>query len=136
MTDDEEFLRWFETTWREAEVALHDGASGARDDTWSARDPVTVYGAWMNATSSAEVQAVFRRLEESFSDARGEEVSLVAHGVGGDLAYTAHREHTRTSVDGEPRDYVLRVTQVYRREEGTWKVVHRHADYDPTETGS
>jgi ketosteroid isomerase-like protein len=23
---------------------------------------------------------------------------------------------------------VLRVTQVYRREDGVWKVVHRHAD--------
>jgi ketosteroid isomerase-like protein len=28
----------------------------------------------------------------------------------------------------KPRDYTLRVTQVYRREEGEWKVVHRHAD--------
>jgi ketosteroid isomerase-like protein len=59
-------------------------------------------------------------------------VTLVAHGVSGELAYMAHREHTRTSVDGEPREYTLRVTQVYRREDDAWKVVHRHADHDPT----
>jgi ketosteroid isomerase-like protein len=27
-----------------------------------------------------------------------------------------------------PRPWSLRVTQVYRREGGAWKVVHRHAD--------
>ena len=32
------------------------------------------------------------------------------------------------SVNGKPRDYTLRVTQVCRREEGEWKVAHRHAD--------
>jgi ketosteroid isomerase-like protein len=31
-------------------------------------------------------------------------------------------------VNGEPRAYTLRATQVHRREGGEWKVVHRHAD--------
>ena len=133
MTDHEEFLQWFETTWRDAEVALHDGKPGARDDTWSDREPITLFGAWMNATNAGEARAVFRRLEQAFAEARDERVALVAHGVSGDLAYTVHREHTTTSVLGEPREYVLRVTQVYRREDGTWKVVHRHADNDEAE---
>jgi ketosteroid isomerase-like protein len=55
--------------------------------------------------------------------------------VSGHLAYTVHRERTSVSVDGSPRDYVLRVTQVYRREAGTWKVVHRHADADQASPG-
>jgi ketosteroid isomerase-like protein len=37
-------------------------------------------------------------------------------------------EHTSASVDGEPRTYTLRATQVYRREAGEWRVAHRHAD--------
>ena len=49
----------------------------------------------------------------------------------GDLAYTVGYEHTQAIVDGEPRSYTLRVTQVYRREGGEWKVVHRHADEVP-----
>ena len=42
--------------------------------------------------------------------------------------YTAGLEHTSASVDGQPRTYTLRATQVYRREEGEWKVAHRHGD--------
>ena len=33
--------------------------------------------------------------------------------------------------DGQPLSYSLRATQVYRREEGEWKVAHRHADAVP-----
>ncbi|MFF2244373.1 hypothetical protein ACFVTM_09360 [Arthrobacter sp. NPDC058130] len=33
-----------------------------------------------------------------------------------------------TSVDGEPRTFTLRATQIYRREGGQWRVAHRHAD--------
>jgi len=70
-------------------------------------------------------------LAESFSEATSSDIELVAADVSGDLAYTVHREITSTSVNGQPRDYVLRVSQVYRREDGAWKVVHRHADEQP-----
>lgn len=135
MDDDQGFLEWFETTWHDAEMALHNGDAGPRDDTWSKQEPVTLFGAWMNATNADEARAVFRRLEQSFSDAVEGHVSLVAHGVSGDLAYTVHREHTTTTVNGEQREYVLRTTQVYRREDGTWKVVHRHADNEASVQG-
>ena len=46
----------------------------------------------------------------------------------GNKAYTAGLEHTSASVDGQPRSYTLRATQVYRREGGEWKVAHRHGD--------
>jgi ketosteroid isomerase-like protein len=41
---------------------------------------------------------------------------------------TAGLEHTSCSVNGEPRSYTLRATQVYRLEDGEWKVAHRHSD--------
>ena len=38
------------------------------------------------------------------------------------------------SVDGVPVEpYTLRATQVYRREDGDWKVVHRHGDQLPVD---
>ena len=40
-------------------------------------------------------------------------------------------ERTQASINGEPRQYVLRVTQAYRREDGDWKVAYRHADAAP-----
>ena len=47
-----------------------------------------------------------------------------------DLAYTVEIERYRPRVGGaaEQRDVSIRVTTVYRREDGEWKVVHRHAD--------
>jgi ketosteroid isomerase-like protein len=128
MDDDRAFLEWFRTTWKDAEDALHDGDAAPRFETWSDRPPVTLFGAGWNAQTPEEARAVFRHLGEGFSDIEECEVELVTHDVSGDFAYTVHREHTRTRLDGEPRDYTLRVTQVYRREEGVWKVVHRHGD--------
>jgi len=56
---------------------------------------------------------------------------VVAADVVGDLAYTAGYERTQASINGEPRQYVLRATQIYRREDGDWKVAHRHGDTVP-----
>lgn len=131
MGDREGFLDWFNTTWRAGEVALHNGDAGPRFRTWSEREPVTLFGAWLNAFSPDAARDVFTKLAGSFSHAASSEVDLIAADVSGDLAYTVHREITSTIVDGEPRDYVLRVTQVYRREDGDWKVVHRHGDSGP-----
>lgn len=133
MGEREDFLDWFNTKWRAAEDALHDGDAAPRFETWSQQAPVTLFGAWLNAYDPDASREVFRRLAESFADAVSSQIELIAAEVSGDLAYTAHREITSTSVDGEPREYVLRVTQVYRREAGTWKVVHRHGDTEPAD---
>jgi len=131
MGDRDDFLEWFNTTWKAAEVALHNGDAAPRFGTWSEREPVTVFGAWLNAFGPDAARDLFVTLAERFSQAASSEIDLVAADVSGDLAYTVHREITSTIVDGEPRDYVLRVTQVYRREDGDWKVVHRHGDSGP-----
>jgi ketosteroid isomerase-like protein len=78
---------------------------------------------------------VFRTIADAFSDAEEGGIELIAHGVNGDLAYTARRELTTTSVNGGLREYVLRTAQVYPREDGPWKVVHRHADHEDTVVG-
>lgn len=49
--------------------------------------------------------------------------------VGSDLATIYEVEHGTVSVVGGPvTAWVLRTTTTFRREEGAWKVVHRHAD--------
>jgi ketosteroid isomerase-like protein len=47
-----------------------------------------------------------------------------------DLAYTVELESYRTRVGGaqEKSPVAVRVTTVFRREDGVWKVAHRHAD--------
>ena len=71
---------------------------------------------------------MFTALARTFSDCTSYEFELLAYDVIGDMAYTAGLEHTSATVDGRPRSYTLRATQVYRRESDGWKVAHRHGD--------
>lgn len=128
MTDRDEFLTWVKTTLHEAELALHNGNAAPRRAVWSRREPVSILGAWRNASGQSELEELFSLLAASFSDCTSYAFELQAYDVVGDMAYTAGLEHTSASVDGTPRTYTLRATQVYRRENGEWKVAHRHAD--------
>ena len=131
MSDREDFLAWAESRLRDAEMALHNGDAAPRRAIWSRNEPVTVLGAWKSATGQKEVDDLFGRLQASFSDCTSYSYEIIAADVIGDMAYTVGYERTQASVSGEPRKYVLRATQVYRREDGEWKVVHRHADTVP-----
>ncbi len=128
MTDRDDFLVWVGTRLRDAEVALHNGDAAPRSALWSREEPVTVLGAWKAATGREQLDELFQQLGDSFSDCTSYTHEVVAVEVVGDMAYTVGYEHTSASVNGEPRTYSLRATQVYRREGGEWKVAHRHAD--------
>jgi hypothetical protein len=68
-------------------------------------------------------------LATRFSNLTDYRFELVAAGASGDLAYTLGYEHISFSMDGVPvAPWTLRVTHLYRREDGEWKIVHRHAD--------
>ena len=57
---------------------------------------------------------------------------MLASGVSGDLAYLIGFEHIANSVVGvSVAPYTLRVTHIFRREQGEWKIAHRHADHVP-----
>jgi ketosteroid isomerase-like protein len=128
MTEEERFPAWITTTLYDAEVALHDGDPGPRQELWSRNEPVSVLGAWRSGHGQREVNELFADLGRTFSGCTSFTFELQSYDVVGDLAYTAGLEHTAAAVDGEERTYTLRVTQVYRREGGAWRVAHRHAD--------
>ncbi len=118
----------------EAEEAIHNGDVEPRLALWSTRDPVTVLGAIRSVSGWDEVSRTFHWLASHFSDCTSYRFELVTAGVSGDLAYTVGYEHTSVSWDGVPLEpYTLRVTHVYRRENGEWKIVHRHADRVPVD---
>ena len=128
MSDRDDFVQWINTTLHDAEVALHNGDADPRRAIWSQVEPVSILGAFRNAYGPAEVEQIFRFLEDSFSDCTSYEFELQACDVIGDMAYTAGIERISFRRDGEPAGLTLRATQVYRREDGKWKVAHRHAD--------
>ena len=117
----------------DAEKALINGDPELRLAIWSTQDPVTVLGAMKDTIGAEEARQAFRWLATRFSNGTDFRLELVAAGASGDLAYTVGYEHTAFSMDGGPvTPITLRVTHVYRREGGEWKIVHRHADVPPT----
>jgi len=128
MSDADDFLAWVRSALYEAELAIHNGDAGPRRAIWSRSEPVSVLGAWRNAFGQQELDELFAGLAKQFSNCTSYRFELLAYDVVGDMAYTAGLEHTSASVDGQPRSYVLRATQVYRREDGEWRVAHRHGD--------
>ena len=114
---------------RQAETALHNGDAGPRMAMWSHDDSVTLFGGVMGGSGWAEIEPIFQRLGRVVL--RLPVLRQRGHRgpSSGDLAYTVAFEHTTASIHGgPPAAYVLRVTTVFHREDGEWKVVHRHAD--------
>jgi ketosteroid isomerase-like protein len=132
MSQHEEFIAWVDTVLRAAEVAVHNGDASQRRAIWSRNEPVTVLGAERNASGQAELDDLFAHLANSFSHCTHYEFELLAAEVLGDTAYTVGFEHTSASVNGVPHNYTVRATQVYRREDGEWRVAHRHGSAPPS----
>lgn len=82
------------------------------------------------AVGWVDVSATLDRAAANYRD--GETVGFhnLATVVASDLAYTVETESYRTRVGGAPEltPVAVRVTTAFRREEGVWKVTHRHAD--------
>ena len=51
--------------------------------------------------------------------------------TGGDLAFEVGTERGQGTMAGQTLTFDHRVTNVYRREAGGWKIVHHHADISP-----
>ena len=132
MAEVDDFLSSVLPTLHEAETAFHNGDAGPRMAIWSHDDPVTLFGALLTKNGWAELAPAFQFLASRFSNCESYDLEVIAAGVSGDLAYIVGNEHTTAAVGGAaPEPYALRVTTIFRREGGEWKVVHRHADPMP-----
>ncbi len=121
----------------EAETALHNGDAGPRSTIWSHTDPVTLFGAAVTKSGWGDIGPTLDWLASRFSNCESFEYEVIAADASDDLAYVVGIEHTTASIGGVPPvPYSLRVTTIFRREDGEWKVVHRHGDpYDTSADG-
>ena len=77
-----------------------------------------------------QVAQAIERAASNFRDGELVSVETVAKYVTPELAYSVWVERVKAKIGGR-EDIVpsaLRVTMIFRAEEGAWKVVHRHAD--------
>ena len=135
MSELDDFRSDFLARQTAAEEAILHGDPEPRMKLWTRNDPVTVYGAaGVNRSGWDEVSDVFRWIAGRFSNVSEFSYDVEVADVSGDMAYTIGFERFTGSIDGRPVDsHTVRVTHVYRREDGDWKIVHRHGDNAPTE---
>ena len=133
MSETEDFEHGFLPRFIDAQRAFHDGDPKPNQALWSTTDPVTLFAARGLVSRGTEpVTKTFEDVASTFSDVRDFEWESLASGVFGDFAYTAAAERYTNSRDGGPPEATeLRATHVYRRQDGQWRAVHRHADRRP-----
>jgi ketosteroid isomerase-like protein len=101
-------------------------------DNASKRDDVTVMGAWGDYEKGwQQADPRYNWAAARFQDSSARvSVEYISAGVSGDLAYTIAIERSAVRLVGmnEPKPMALRVTHLFRKENGEWKMIHRHAD--------
>jgi ketosteroid isomerase-like protein len=98
---------------------------------YSRRDDVTLANPFgPTARGWSEVSATLDRAAEHYADGEVVGFENVSTVLTSELAYTVEVESYRARVGGaeELASVAIRVTTIFRRENGVWKVAHRHAD--------
>jgi ketosteroid isomerase-like protein len=77
-----------------------------------------------------QVAATMERAASNIRDGEITGFETVAKHVTPELAYVVWVEHNMGKIGGREdiAPFDLRVTMIFRPEDGTWKIVHRHAD--------
>ena len=135
MDEREAFRAQISQVQHDAEAALVRGDVAPRLQMWSHNDPVSLFAAVGPSKSGwDDLSQMFPRVAQRLSDGRDVSYEMFAYDVSGDMAWTAGFVRFTGSIDGAPpARYVLRITHIYRREKGEWKVVHEHSNFEPAD---
>lgn len=77
-----------------------------------------------------DVAATMERAAKSYKEGEAAGFERISDHATADLAYIVDIERYRSKIAGAEdfASFTLRVTTIFRREDGDWRVVHRHAD--------
>ncbi len=122
--------------WYAAMSDFARGDSGPAKALLSHRDDVLLANPFGPAVRGLEKVAKAADYAASrFSEGEVSQPERIVTHISGGLAVIHEAEHWKTRVGGgELKPFDLRVTSVYRREDGKWRLVLRHAD--PISTAS
>jgi ketosteroid isomerase-like protein len=98
-------------------------------EVWSHGSDVTaMHPTGGRETGWEEVRASWEQVGQGFSDGQVSIEDLVVVPLSDDVVYTLGTEHGQAKLEDETFGIDWRVTNIYRREEGEWKMVHHHTD--------
>lgn len=115
---------------RQVAAAFVNGDAAPLGRISTASDPATIFGPSGGAANgAARVLEVNEAASQRFHGG-STELEILHCGESGDLAYWTGFQRARVQVEERPDPVPmnLRVTEVFRRENGEWKLIHRHAD--------
>jgi ketosteroid isomerase-like protein len=99
---------------------------------FSHRDDVTLANPLVGlpARGWERVAATLEHASSQFTDGENLGFETVAKHVSAEFAYVLliERDKVKVGTSEDRTPSALRVTMIFRPEDGTWKVVHRHAD--------
>jgi ketosteroid isomerase-like protein len=125
--DLDEFVGQCEQAWQ----VFVTGDPGPAMLLFSRRDDVTLANPWGPAvTGWADVSATLEAAAARFRSGQLTAFDILSSFVSDNLACSHEIERGEAMLGGrtEHESFALRVTSVYRREDGQWRIVLRHAD--------
>jgi ketosteroid isomerase-like protein len=127
-------FRAFLSEWEKAQARFINGDPTLWKQNSSHRNDATILGAF-GGYGEKGWDAVGARYDWASSQYKGGgatlKVEYINIGVSGDLGFTVAIERqagARVGDQQNPTRRALRATQIFRKEDGAWKLLHRHAD--------
>jgi len=97
-------------------------------DLWSDADDVSLMGGvGGHQVGLEQVSQLLTAAAKTLNYETWDAENLVT-GFDETLGFTVELERLTRHVDGKLEEMSLRATTIYRREDGAWKVIHRHGD--------
>lgn len=128
-TEDE--VRKASTQFYSALNRMLNGDAQALSDIWSHDSSVTtMHPIGGRQVGWDDVRESWEQVAQVASDGKVEIKDQLIRVVG-DLAYEVGAEHAEFKLGGQKVTGDIRVTNIYQREDGVWKIRHHHTDLAP-----
>ena len=107
------------------------GDPRALSDVWSHRSFVTaMHPLGGRQVGWAEVRKTWEQIAQRSSEGKVELKDQLIR-LAGEFAYEVGIEHVEAKLGGQKFAATIRVTNIYQREAGAWKITHHHTDMSP-----
>jgi ketosteroid isomerase-like protein len=127
----EDQVRDASETFYRALNSMANGDAAPMADIWShSEEATTMHPIGGREVGWAEVEKPWQQVA-SLSSAGSITLKGQLIRASGDMAYEIGTEQGQFTLAGEEVSFELRVTNVYRREAGGWKIIHHHTDVSP-----